>query len=66
MFGSGVLDVAIGVVFLYLLLNLICSAITEGVARIFAIRSSNLKEGIRNLLSGQGNVDYVQELYDHS
>jgi hypothetical protein len=63
-FGSGVLDVAIGVVFLYLLLSLICSAITEGIARIFAMRSSNLKEGIRNLLGGQDD-DLVQSLYNH-
>jgi hypothetical protein len=29
------------------------------------MRSSNLKEGIRNLLDGQGKGDYVQKLYDH-
>jgi hypothetical protein len=63
--GSGVLDVAIGVAFVYLLLSLICSAVTEGIARIFAMRSSNLKEGIRNLLDGQGKGDYVQKLYEH-
>ena len=65
MFGSTVLDVAIGLVFVYLLLSLICSAITEGIARVFAMRSGTLKEGIRNLLSGPGDVDYAQKLYDH-
>ena len=65
MFGSGVLDVAIGVAFVYLLLSLICSAVTEGIARIFAMRSSNLKDGIRNLLDDQGEVGYVQALYEH-
>jgi hypothetical protein len=64
-FGSGVLDVAIGVAFVYLLLSLICSAVTEGIARIFAMRSSNLKDGIRNLLDDQGEVGYVQALYEH-
>src|SRR5215211_9020344 len=64
-FGSTVLDVAIGLVFVYLLLSLICSAITEGIARVFAMRSGTLKEGIRNLLSGPGDVDYAQKLYDH-
>jgi hypothetical protein len=50
-FSSGIIDVAIGVFFIYLLLSLVCSSLTEGIARIFALRSSNLKEGIRNLLN---------------
>ena len=31
MFGSEILEVAVGIGFLYLLLSLVCSAITEGV-----------------------------------
>ena len=64
MFGSGILDVAIGILFLYLLLSLVCSSITEGIARIFALRSSNLKEGIRNLLNDRDGKT-VSSLYDH-
>jgi hypothetical protein len=36
---------------LYLVLSLVCSAITEAFARAFAMRSRTLKSGIRNLLS---------------
>jgi hypothetical protein len=71
MFGSGVLDVAIGVAFLYLLLSLLCSAITEGIARIFALRSGNLKAGVQNLLNNQTvpvdgkQKDLAQAIYEH-
>jgi hypothetical protein len=39
MFGSEILEVAIGMGALYLVLSLVCSAITELVARVFAMRS---------------------------
>ena len=53
MFGSEILDVAVGLIFIYLLLGLICSAVNEWFARILALRSSMLKEGITNLLNGE-------------
>lgn len=62
MFGSEVLDVAIGLVFIYLLLSLICSAINEWIARICALRSKTLEEGIRNLLS---DPDLAKKFYQH-
>jgi hypothetical protein len=65
MFGSGIIDVAIGVFFLYLLLSLVCSSLTEGIARILALRSSNLKEGIRNLLNEPPQGETVERLYNH-
>jgi hypothetical protein len=46
------LDVAIGLVFLYFILSLICSALQEFVASIFHWRSNTLRLGIHNLLSG--------------
>jgi hypothetical protein len=64
MIRSGVLDVAIGIFFLYLLMSLVCSSLTEGIARMLAFRSSNLEEGIRNLLKEpEGNT--VNRLYNH-
>lgn len=51
MFGSETLEIAIGVVFVYLLLSLICSTISELFARAFALRSNILEDGIRTLLS---------------
>lgn len=50
MFGSAILEVIIGMALVYLLLSLVCSALSEWVARIFAFRSKNLAEGINKLL----------------
>ena len=62
MFGSEVLEVAIGVVFVYLLLSLICSATGELISRAFAMRSSNLEDAIRNLVADPGKAE---ALYNH-
>lgn len=64
MIGSGILDVAIGIIFLYLLLSLLCTTVTEGIARILALRSSNLKEGLRNVLNDPDG-ETVNKLYNH-
>jgi hypothetical protein len=45
------LEVAIGVVFIYILLSLVCSAINEGIASVLNQRGKNLFEGIKNLLN---------------
>jgi hypothetical protein len=52
MFGSTVLDVAIGMVFVYLLLSLLCSAINEYIEARLNYRSKNLWKGIQLLLNG--------------
>jgi len=66
MFDSSTLDVAIGIVFLYLLMALICSAANELIARLLAMRAATLEDGIRNLLQGNHPVNpRVQELVDN-
>ena len=65
MFGSEILEVAIGIGFLYLLLSLVCSAVTEGVARAFAMRSGTLRSGIRNLLGDPQGKGLAKDFYDH-
>src|SRR6266849_6014836 len=65
MFGSNILDIAIGVVFVYLLLSLICSAINEALASMLQKRSSNLFEGIKNLLNDPEFTGLAQQLYNH-
>ena len=64
MFGSEILEVAVGIDFLYLLLSLMCSAITEGVARAFAMRSGTLRSGIRNLLGDPHGKGLAKDFYD--
>ena len=65
MFGSSILEVAIGVVFIYLLLSLICSAINEGISSIINKRGRNLFEGIKNLLNDPKFTGLAQQLYTH-
>src|SRR6185295_3878990 len=62
MLGSDVLEVAIGLVFVYLLLSLIVTAVTELLAGWRRWRSTHLFKGLRNLL---GNEKLVALLYKH-
>jgi len=61
MFGSTILDVAIGLIFTYFLLSMISSHINEAIATIFNLRAKSLEESIRNLLSDPQLVDKVQK-----
>jgi len=65
MFGSQILEVAIGIVFIYLLLSIICSALNELVSRIFSMRAKNLEQGIRNLLNDPDFTEYAKNFYNH-
>jgi hypothetical protein len=50
MFGSTILDVAIGLILTYLVLSLVCTAINEGLAGLTSRRARFLLEGLENLL----------------
>jgi hypothetical protein len=65
MFGSMVLEVAIGVIFVYLLLSLIITAITELISGWLKWRSQNLWNGIRNLVDSGQAAEWAAKLYDH-
>jgi hypothetical protein len=54
LFGSTTLEVAIGMVFVYLLLSLLCSAINEYIEATLNYRGKNLRKGIEMLLNDQG------------
>jgi hypothetical protein len=53
MFGLQILDIAIGLIFVYLLLALICTTASELLAGLFDRRSRNLFIGIRGLLEDE-------------
>lgn len=63
MFGSSVLEVIIGLVFVYFIMSLLCSALNEWVARIFAMRAKTLEAGILRLLSD--DTALKEEIYKH-
>jgi hypothetical protein len=66
MLDSGVLDVAIGLSFVYLFLSLICTVVNEWLARVFELRAQTLEKGIRQLLErGLERPDLEQKLYAH-
>jgi hypothetical protein len=65
MLGSQILEVAIGLVFVYTLLSLLCSQIMELVARTLAMRAQTLEDGIRNMLRDPSGVGLAGELYRH-
>lgn len=52
--GSTLLEVGIGVVFVYLLLSLLCSAFNELIESFAKYRARDLETGIRRLLSDPG------------
>jgi hypothetical protein len=68
MFNTTVLDVAIGMIFAYLLLSLLCTAVLEVIAAVLKLRAKNLEAGIRSLFSngfGPGGDAFVKQIYDH-
>ncbi|HEY3013018.1 MAG TPA: hypothetical protein VGJ36_09745 [Gemmatimonadales bacterium] len=65
MFGSEILDVAIGLIFVYLLISLVCTAIREIVEAWFKTRAVLLEAGIRDLLKDKKGEGLVQRLYTH-
>ncbi len=65
MFNSGILDVAIGIVFIYLLVSLIVSAVNELCAALLKARGRILWQGISNLLPADKKTDYARLVYEH-
>ena len=61
MFGSTILEVVIGMVFIYLLLSLIVTAASELIASYMNWRADNLRKGLQRLL----DPTLAQELYNH-
>lgn len=68
MFNMTILDVAIGMIFVYLLLSLICSSANEMIEYLLKKRASDLERGIRELLTTAEGTDpgnLVSALYNH-
>ena len=62
MFGSDMLETAIGLVFVYLTFSLICSGIREWISRLLNVRAKTLEKGIEHLLKDK---DLVKQLFSH-
>jgi hypothetical protein len=57
MFNNAALDVAIGLIFIYMLYSLLATTIKEFIATIFSYRSRMLERGIEQMLDGR-NYSY--------
>ena len=65
MFGSSLLDVAIGTIFVFLLLSLVCSAVNEIIEAWLKRRASFLERGIREMLGDSTGTGLTNALYNH-
>lgn len=65
MLGSVVLDVALGLIFVYLLVSLMVTALTEVISGLMKWRAKNLWAGIRNLVDTGQDREWVDRLYSH-
>ncbi|MBI5650884.1 MAG: hypothetical protein HZC40_10650 [Chloroflexi bacterium] len=63
MFGSTIIEVAMGLIFVYFLLSVICTNINDYVARILRWRSKDLHDGIRTLLN---DPELTNQVWNHA
>lgn len=61
MFDHPIIDVGLGLIFFYVVLSLVVSAVQEWIASLCALRSKNLHKGVQNLI---GDV-YAKKVYEH-
>ena len=71
LFNSTVLDVAIGLIFVYLLLSILCTAANEWLAALTKSRAKFLKKGLMQLLDNQpmskdgSPNEFIERFYRH-
>jgi hypothetical protein len=66
MFGSNILEVVIGMIFAFLLLSMVCSAVNEFIEALIKYRARDLEKGIAELLGDPDNTSkFIDHLYNH-
>jgi hypothetical protein len=65
MFSSQVLEVAAGLIFIYLTMSTVCSGIKEIIARAFDTRATTLESAIRNMLADPNSAMTSKLLQNH-
>lgn len=65
MFGSNILEVAIGLILVFLLLSLLASAVQEAVESLLKARGAHLERGIRELLGDTKGTGLARTFYEH-
>lgn len=59
------LDVAIGIIFIFLLISLICTAVNEFIESFLKLRAVDLEQGIREILDDPNGTGIVQRFWNH-
>jgi len=65
MFGSSMLDIAIGIIFVFLLLSVMATAINEIIQSTMGKRGEMLLRGVKALLNDVGAQGLVAQVYTH-
>ena len=65
MFGSNILEVAIGLILVFLLFSLIASAVQEAIESLLKARGVHLERGIRELLGDGKGTGLARTFYEH-
>ena len=65
MFGLNILDTTIGLVFVYLMLSLVCTALNEWIASMLSRRAKTLYEGLKTLLWDPKKPSLLADFYAH-
>jgi hypothetical protein len=60
---SAILDVAIGLIFVFLLVSLVCSQINDKIATWLRMRAKGLEEGLREYITGETSL--TTDLYSN-
>ncbi|HEY1932474.1 MAG TPA: hypothetical protein VGG99_10715 [Acetobacteraceae bacterium] len=66
MFNSVVLDVAVGLIFTFLTVSLVCGLLTEVWATVMSWRANTLLAGVQALVNDSGFNKLAQALYRHA
>ena len=61
MFDHPIIDVALGLVFFYVVLSLVASAVQEWIASVRLMRSKTMRSGVQTLIG----CKYAKEMYNH-
>lgn len=61
----GMLDVGIGIIFLYVLISIICSAVRESIEALLNKRAAYLELAIRELLDDREGKGLARRFYEH-
>jgi hypothetical protein len=65
MFGSSMLDIAIGLVFTFLLISVFATVINELIVSLLALRGRFLLRGIKSLLNDSTAIGLARDIYEH-